>query len=106
MIRQRCKALDEKAQEPLEGDPYCTTDTSQGNPFHQQAFDQTTLVIGDEVLRGALDELASAVVAVMVLFAVMNVPVFLKLGGLAPWTDVSDNHGVLLTSAGWGHVFG
>ena len=28
MIRQRCKALDEKAQEPLEGNTYCTTDTS------------------------------------------------------------------------------
>ena len=57
-------------------------------------------------MLAALDELASAVVAVMVLFAVMNVPVFLKLGGLAPWTDVSDNHGVLLTSAGKGRVFG
>jgi hypothetical protein len=28
MIRQRCKALDEKAQEPLEGNTYGTTDTS------------------------------------------------------------------------------
>src|SRR5262249_29540312 len=105
MIRQRCKALDEKAQEPLEGDPYCTTDTSQGNALHQQAFDQTTLVIGDEVLLAALDKLAPTVVAVMVLFAIVNVPIFLKLGGLAPWTDVSNNHGVLLTSAGWGRVF-
>jgi hypothetical protein len=30
----------------------------------------------------------------------------LELWGLAPWTDVSDHHGVLLTSAGWGTVFG
>jgi len=30
----------------------------------------------------------------------MNVTVFLKLGGLALWTDISDDHGVLLTSAG------
>jgi hypothetical protein len=42
----------------------------------------------------------------MVLFAVVDVAILLKLGGLTPWTDVSDNHGVLLTSAGWGHVFG
>jgi len=27
-IRQRCQALDEKAQEPLEGNTYGTTDTS------------------------------------------------------------------------------
>jgi hypothetical protein len=31
-------------------------------------------------------------------------PVFLKLGGLAPWTDVSDDHGVLLTSSSLVHV--
>ena len=43
----------------------------------------------------ALDKLASTVVAVMILFAVVNVPVFLKLGGLALWTDISDDHGVL-----------
>ena len=41
----------------------------------------------------------------MVLFAIVNVAIFLELGGLAPWTDVSDNHGVLLTSAEWGHFF-
>jgi hypothetical protein len=29
MIRQRCKALDEKAQKPLEGDTYRTTDAPQ-----------------------------------------------------------------------------
>ena len=40
-----------------------------------------TLFLGDEVLLIALDELASTVVAMMVLFAVMNMPIFLKLGG-------------------------
>jgi hypothetical protein len=29
----------------------------------------------------------------------VNVAIFLKLGRLAPWTDVSDDHGILLTSA-------
>jgi hypothetical protein len=43
---------------------------------------------------------------VMILFAIINVPIFLKLGGLAPRTDVSDHHGVLLTSAGGGRIFG
>jgi hypothetical protein len=43
---------------------------------------------------------------VMVLLTSMSVTVFLQLGGLALWTDVSDHHGVLLTSAGGGCVFG
>jgi hypothetical protein len=106
MLRQCLEALDQKTQEPLEGDAHRTTDAAQRNPFYQQAFDKTTLVIGDEVLLEALNELAPTVVAVMILFAVVNVSVFLKLGGLTPWTDVSDDHGVLLTSAGWGRVFG
>jgi hypothetical protein len=57
-------------------------------------------------LLEALDKLASTVVAVMIVFAVVNVPVFLKLWGLALWADVSDDHGGLLTSPGWGRVFG
>jgi hypothetical protein len=57
-------------------------------------------------LLAALDKLASTVVAVMILFAIVNVSVFLKFGGLAPGTDVSDDHDLLLTSAAWGHVFG
>jgi hypothetical protein len=62
-------------------------------------FDEAPLVLREEVLLAALDKLASTIVAVMILFAVVNVPIFLKLGGLALWTDVSDNHSVLWTSA-------
>jgi hypothetical protein len=105
MIRQCLEALDQKPQEPLEGDAHRTTDAAQRNPLHQQAFDQTTLVVGDKILLEALDELPPTVVAVMILFAIVNVAIFLKLGGLTLWTDVSDNHGVLLTSAVWGRVF-
>jgi hypothetical protein len=43
-------------------------------------FDQTSLVLRDEVWLAALDELASTVVAVMVLFTVMNVTIFLVPG--------------------------
>jgi len=100
MIRQGLEALDQKTQEPLKGDAHRTTDAAQRNPLYQQAFDKTPLVIGDEVLLEALHELAPTVMTVMVLFAVMNVTVFLKLRGLALWTDISDDHGVLLTCAG------
>jgi hypothetical protein len=105
MLRRDLEALDQKPQEPLEGDAHRTTDAAQRNALHQQAFDQTPLVIGDEVLFAALDELPPTVVAVMILFAIVNVAIFLKVGGLALWTDVSDNHAVLWTSAGWSRVF-
>ena len=64
----------------LEFDLHRTTDAPSRNPFHKQAFDETTLFIRDEVLLEALDELASTVVAVMVLFAVVNMAIFLILG--------------------------
>jgi hypothetical protein len=41
----------------------------------------------------------------MILFAVVNMPIFLEFGGLTPWADISDDHGVLWTSAGWGPRF-
>jgi hypothetical protein len=44
--------------------------------------------------------------ALTVLFAVMDVAIFLVLGRLAPWTLISDDHRLLLTSAGVGSVFG
>jgi hypothetical protein len=49
---------------------------------HSQFSVPMILAPRDEVLFAALDELAPTVVAVMVLFAVMNVPVFLYLGDL------------------------
>ena len=88
----RPRSIGPETQEPLESDAHRTTDAAQRNPLHQQAFDQTPLISGDEVLLAALDKLAPTVVAVMVLFAVMNMPIFLVLGGLA-WTHLSDEHG-------------
>jgi len=35
MLRQRLEALDEKPQEPLEGDPHRATNAAQGNPLYQ-----------------------------------------------------------------------
>jgi hypothetical protein len=47
-----------------------------------------------------------AVMALMVLFAVVDAAIFLVLGRLTPWTHISDDHRFLLTSAGVGSVFG
>jgi hypothetical protein len=48
----------------------------------------------------------AAVMALIVLFAVVDVAIFLILGRLTPWTQISDDHHWLLTSAGVGSVLG
>jgi hypothetical protein len=42
----------------------------------------------------------------MVLFAVVDVAIFLVCGRLTPWTPISDDHHWLLTSARVGSVLG
>jgi hypothetical protein len=44
--------------------------------------------------------------ALMVLFAIVDVAIFLVLGRLTPRTLISDDHRFLLTSASVGSVFG
>ena len=44
--------------------------------------------------------LPEVLLALMVLLAGVNVPIFLILWGLAPRTRISNDHGVLLTSTG------
>jgi hypothetical protein len=80
MIGQGFKTVDNKAQEPLEFDPHGTTNAAQRQALQQQALDQSSGVIRDEVLLKAIDKLTSTVLALMVLFAVVDVAVFLVLG--------------------------
>jgi hypothetical protein len=106
MIRQCLNALDEKTQQPFELDPHGAADASSRNPLHQPAFDQRSGVSRDAVLCEAVDKLTAAVMALMVLFAVVDVAIVLVLGRLTPWTHISDDHRLLLTSAGVGSVLG
>ena len=80
LIRECLATLDEQPHQPLEFDTRCTTHAAQCNLFHQQAFDARTFVLRDEGWLETLDKLASSIVAAMVLFAIMNVTIFLKLG--------------------------
>ena len=64
--------MDQKTQEPLEGDAHRATDVAQRETFQQQAFNECTLVLRDEVLFKTVDKLPSAVVAVMLLFATVK----------------------------------
>jgi hypothetical protein len=84
MIGQGVITVDEKAQQPLEFHAHGATNAAQRKAPQQQAFDQRSCVIRDEVLFEALDKLTSTVLALMVLFAVVNMPVFLILGRLTP----------------------
>ena len=59
-----------------------------------------------EVLLPALDALASSVVAVLLLFAVVTVAIVLLLGCLTLWTHLAHDHGLLLTSVRLGSDFG
>jgi hypothetical protein len=77
-----------------------------GDPLYQQVFDERSCVSRDEVLCEAVDKLTAAVMALMVLFAVVDVAIFLMLRRLTPRTLISDDHRLLLTSAGVGSVFG
>jgi hypothetical protein len=106
MIRKGLEALDQETQEPLEVDTHRTTDAAQRDPLDQQVFDECSGVSRDEVLFEAVDKLTAAGMALMVLFAVVDVAIFLVLGRLTPWTHVSGDHRLLLTSAGVGSVCG
>jgi len=64
-------------------------------------FDQRSCVSRDEVLFEAVDKLTATVMALKVLFAVVNVAILPVLGQPAPRTLISDDHGFLLTSASW-----
>jgi hypothetical protein len=77
---QCLNARDEKAQSPRECDTHRVPNAAQRNPVHQQAFNQRSCVIREEILLKALDELASAVVALMMWLTVVNVPICLILG--------------------------
>jgi hypothetical protein len=66
-----CASTDTNLDDPCE---------LESTPVRHLPFNEAPLVLRDEVLLTALDELTPTVVAVMVLFAVMNVTIFLKLG--------------------------
>jgi hypothetical protein len=92
MIRQRLKTVDHKAQQPFESDLGCTAYAAKGEAFQQQTLHEITGFIRDQMLLKTIDKLTATVLALMILFAVVNVTVLLIFGGFATWTDISDDH--------------
>lgn len=76
----------------LEADFDRTANAAKREAFQQQTLNEITGFIRDEVLLEAIDELTATVFALMILFAVVNVPIFLIRGGFAARTDLSDDH--------------
>jgi hypothetical protein len=56
------------------------------------------LVLSNQAAFGVHNELSAASLAAMMLFASMNMPIFLELLRTARWTRVSHDHTCLLAS--------
>jgi hypothetical protein len=75
-------------------------------PLHQQALNQRSCVISTAIRLKALDKLASTVLPLMILLAIVNATIFLILRRSTSWTCLSDDHGFLLTSIPLGSILG
>jgi hypothetical protein len=53
------------------------------------------------MLLEAIDKLTATVLALMILFAVVNVTVFLVFRGLAAGTHILDEHSFMMTPFSW-----
>jgi hypothetical protein len=66
----------QKAQQPLQPHPYDTADAPQRDPLQQETGNQRPLLVGNQVLVSVPDKLAFTLLALVVLFAIMNVTIF------------------------------
>ena len=101
-VRQRCTTGDDTAPQPREPNAYGATHAASRQALSQQACEQSSCVIWEQIRRQAVNNLASTIVAERMLCAVMNVTILLVFAGLVVRTDLSDDHDCVFTSAyGW-----
>ena len=93
MFGIRRKAFHHKVQQPRETDSYGPTDPAQGNALAQQAFNQRALPRYNAPLAGLRDKLSWTRFALMILFTIMGMAIFLELCGATRRAGVSDDHG-------------
>jgi hypothetical protein len=70
----------------------------QGDFLQQETGDQSALVLVNETDVGVHDELPATGLAAMILFASVDMAIFLELRGCTGWTHFSCNQSFLLTS--------
>jgi hypothetical protein len=86
-------SLGHKVHQPRETDAHGPTDTTQGDALAQQAFHQRALPKRNAPLGGLSDKLAWTRLALMILFPIMSMAIFLELSGSTRRADVSNAHG-------------
>lgn len=71
------KALHHTVQEPCETDTDSPADPPQRDTLAQQVFNQRALLVRNATVRGVSHKLTSARLAVMVLFGIVGMAIFL-----------------------------
>ena len=79
MIGTGRKALDHKVQEPCKTDAHRPTNPAERDALTQQVLDQRALLMQNAAVSGVGYKLASACLALMILFTAVNMAVLLEL---------------------------
>jgi hypothetical protein len=95
------KALHHKVQKPCETNTDSTADPPQRDTLTQQMFNRRALLVRNATVRGVSHKLASARLAVMVLFTSVRMAIFLKACRSTRWAHVSDDHGCCWPPSWW-----
>jgi hypothetical protein len=93
MIGAGGKAFDHIVQEPRETDAHNPADPASRDALAQQLLNHPALLVRDDVVFGASHKLASAYLALMMLFTPVNMAVFLELWRSTLWARISDDYG-------------
>jgi len=89
----RRQAFHHKVHQPWETDAHGPTDTAQGDALAQQAFNQRALPRRNAPVGGLSNKLSGTRLALMILFLIMGMAIFLELCGSTRRADVSHAHG-------------
>jgi hypothetical protein len=92
MIGQSRKTGAHKVYKPPAAHPHHTANAVEGDLLAYQAFHQGTVLGRHEALRRASHKLATTGLALIVLFAGMDMPIFLELLGSTCWICLSHAH--------------
>jgi hypothetical protein len=92
MVGQSRKAGSHKVHKPSDAHTHHTANPVEGDFLALQAFHEGTVLARHEALSREEHKLATTGLALVVLFAVMDMPMFLELLGSTCWTCLSHDH--------------
>jgi hypothetical protein len=91
----RLKASAYEIHKPSHTDTHGTANTMQRDFLQQQPCHQCALVLVNQAIVGVQDELPATILAAMILFARVDMAIFLALLGTTRWTRLSHDHSPL-----------